>query len=99
MTVQSGALETSFQAVVRHGEAFAVAFYERLFTRFPSSPNADAITEGRTGLQRAERAPAAPSTGQRLVSRPAKRATEEPATRRGFTKHLVAGEALIQHDW
>ncbi|HEY7347905.1 MAG TPA: globin domain-containing protein [Ktedonobacterales bacterium] len=35
MSAQSELLETSFQAVVLQGEAFVVAFYERLFTRFP----------------------------------------------------------------
>ena len=37
MTVQSELLEASLQAVVLHGEAFEVAFYERLFTRFPET--------------------------------------------------------------
>ncbi len=37
MTVQGELLETSFQAVVLHGEAFVTAFYERLFTRFPQT--------------------------------------------------------------
>jgi hemoglobin-like flavoprotein len=37
LTVQGELLETSFQAVVLHGEAFEVAFYERLFTRFPET--------------------------------------------------------------
>jgi nitric oxide dioxygenase len=37
MTVPSELLETSFQAVVLHGEAFVTAFYERLFTRFPDT--------------------------------------------------------------
>src|SRR5215470_4131993 len=37
MTVQSELLESSFQAVVLHGEAFVTAFYERLFTRFPET--------------------------------------------------------------
>jgi hemoglobin-like flavoprotein len=37
MTMPSEVLETSLQAVVLHGEAFAVAFYERLFTRFPET--------------------------------------------------------------
>jgi hemoglobin-like flavoprotein len=37
MTVPSELLEASFQAVVLHGEAFEVAFYERLFTRFPET--------------------------------------------------------------
>src|SRR5262252_8319622 len=35
MTVQGELLESSFQAVLLHGEAFVTAFYERLFTRFP----------------------------------------------------------------
>jgi hemoglobin-like flavoprotein len=37
MTAQSELLETSFQAIVLHGEAFVTAFYERLFTRFPET--------------------------------------------------------------
>ena len=37
MTVQGELLESSFQAVVLHGEAFVTAFYERLFTRFPET--------------------------------------------------------------
>jgi hemoglobin-like flavoprotein len=37
MALQGELLESSFQAVVLHGEAFAVAFYERLFTRFPQT--------------------------------------------------------------
>ena len=37
MTAPSELLETSFQEIVLHGEAFAVAFYERLFTRFPDT--------------------------------------------------------------
>lgn len=37
MTAQSELLETSFQAIVLHGEAFVTAFYERLFTRFPQT--------------------------------------------------------------
>ena len=37
MTVQGELLETSFQAIVLHGEAFVTAFYERLFTRFPET--------------------------------------------------------------
>jgi hemoglobin-like flavoprotein len=37
MTVQGELLETSFLAVVLHGEAFVTAFYERLFTRFPQT--------------------------------------------------------------
>jgi hemoglobin-like flavoprotein len=35
--VPSEVLEASFQEVVLHWEAFAVAFYERLFTRFPDT--------------------------------------------------------------
>jgi hemoglobin-like flavoprotein len=35
MTAPGELLETSLQEIVLHGEAFAVAFYERLFTRFP----------------------------------------------------------------
>ena len=37
MTVQGELLETSFQAIVLHGEAFVTAFYERLFTRLPQT--------------------------------------------------------------
>ena len=37
MTVQGELLETSFQTIVLHGEAFVTAFYERLFTRFPET--------------------------------------------------------------
>ncbi len=37
MTAPSELLETSFQEVVLHGEAFVTAFYERLFTRFPET--------------------------------------------------------------
>ena len=37
MTVQGELLESSFQAIVLHGEAFVTAFYERLFTRFPET--------------------------------------------------------------
>ena len=37
MTVQGELLESSFQAIVLHGEAFVTAFYERLFTRFPQT--------------------------------------------------------------
>lgn len=37
MVFQGELLESSFQAVVLHGEAFVVAFYERLFTRFPQT--------------------------------------------------------------
>ncbi len=37
MTVQDELLESSFQEIVLHGEAFVTAFYERLFTRFPET--------------------------------------------------------------
>src|SRR5260370_26828197 len=37
MTLQIELLESSFQAIVLHGEAFVTAFYERLFTRFPET--------------------------------------------------------------
>ena len=37
MTAPGELLETSLQEIVLHGEAFAVAFYERLFTRFPQT--------------------------------------------------------------
>jgi hemoglobin-like flavoprotein len=37
MTVESELLESSFQAIVLHGEAFVTAFYERLFTQFPQT--------------------------------------------------------------
>src|SRR5262252_5008265 len=37
MAAQGELLESSFQAVVLHGEAFVAAFYERLFTRFPET--------------------------------------------------------------
>jgi nitric oxide dioxygenase len=37
MTVEGGLLESSFQAIVLHGEAFVTAFYERLFMRFPET--------------------------------------------------------------
>ncbi len=37
MTLQIELLETSFQAIAPHGEAFVTAFYERLFTRFPQT--------------------------------------------------------------
>jgi hemoglobin-like flavoprotein len=37
MALQGELLESSFQVVVLHGKAFAVAFYERLFTRFPQT--------------------------------------------------------------
>jgi nitric oxide dioxygenase len=45
MTVQGELLETSFQAVVLHGEAFVTAFYERLFTRFPQTRTFFAATD------------------------------------------------------
>ena len=37
MTLQIELLETSFQAIAPHGEAFVTAFYEQLFTRFPQT--------------------------------------------------------------
>lgn len=37
MTTSSELLESSFQAIILHGEAFVAAFYERLFTRFPET--------------------------------------------------------------
>ncbi len=37
MATPSELLETSLQAIVLRGEAFEVAFYERLFTRFPET--------------------------------------------------------------
>jgi hemoglobin-like flavoprotein len=55
MTVQGELLETSFQAIVLHGEAFVTAFYERLFTRFPETRAFFAATdmfEQRKKLQR-----------------------------------------------
>ena len=45
MTVQGELLESSFQAVVLHGEAFVAAFYERLFTRFPETRTLFAATD------------------------------------------------------
>jgi len=45
MTVQGELLESSFQAIVLHGEAFVTAFYERLFTRFPETRAFFAATE------------------------------------------------------
>ncbi len=45
MTVQGELLESSFQAVVLHGEAFVAAFYERLFTRFPETRALFAATD------------------------------------------------------
>src|SRR5215472_14819118 len=45
MTVQGELLETSFQAVVLHGESFVTAFYERLFTRFPETRALFAATD------------------------------------------------------
>jgi hemoglobin-like flavoprotein len=55
MTTQGELLETSFQAVVLHGEAFVTAFYERLFSRFPETRALFAATdmlEQRKKLQR-----------------------------------------------
>jgi hemoglobin-like flavoprotein len=55
MTVEGELLETSFQAIVLHGEAFVTAFYERLFTRFPETRAFFAATdmfEQRKKLQR-----------------------------------------------
>lgn len=37
MALQIELLETSFQTIVPQGEAFVMAFYERLFTRFPET--------------------------------------------------------------
>jgi hemoglobin-like flavoprotein len=37
MTLQIELLETSFQAIAPHGEAFVTAFYERLFTNYPQT--------------------------------------------------------------
>jgi len=37
MTLQIELLESSFQAVAPCGEAFVIAFYERLFTSFPQT--------------------------------------------------------------
>jgi hemoglobin-like flavoprotein len=45
LTVQGELLESSFQAVVLHGEAFVTAFYERLFTRFPETRALFAATD------------------------------------------------------
>ena len=45
MTVEGELLESSFQAVVLHGEAFVTAFYERLFTRFPETRTLFAATD------------------------------------------------------
>ncbi len=45
MTVQDELLESSFQAIVLHGEAFVTAFYERLFTRFPETRALFAATD------------------------------------------------------
>ena len=45
MTVPGELLESSFQAVVLHGEAFVTAFYERLFTRFPATRALFAATD------------------------------------------------------
>lgn len=55
MTTQGDLLESSFQAVVLHGEAFVTAFYERLFTRYPETRHFFAATdmlEQRKKLQR-----------------------------------------------
>jgi hemoglobin-like flavoprotein len=55
MTTQGELLETSFQAVVLHGEAFVTAFYERLFSRFTETRALFAATdmlEQRKKLQR-----------------------------------------------
>ena len=55
MTVQGELLETSFQEIVLHGEAFVTAFYERLFSRFPDTRALFAATdmfEQRKKLQR-----------------------------------------------
>jgi len=55
MRGQSELLESSFQEIVLHGEAFVTAFYERLFTRFPQTraffANTDML-EQRKKLQR-----------------------------------------------
>ncbi len=45
MTAQGELLETSFQEIVMHGEAFVTAFYERLFTRFPETKPLFAATD------------------------------------------------------
>lgn len=37
MALQIELLESSFQAIAPHGEAFVAAFYERLFTNFPQT--------------------------------------------------------------
>jgi|SRR5579863_2734066 len=37
MSLQIELLETSFQAIAPHGEAFVTAFYERLFTNYPQT--------------------------------------------------------------
>jgi hemoglobin-like flavoprotein len=55
MTVQGELLETSFQEIVLHGEAFVTAFYERLFTCCPETKALFAATdmfEQRKKLQR-----------------------------------------------
>ncbi len=56
MAVEGELLESSFQAIVLHGEAFVTAFYERLFTRFPETRALFAATdmfEQRKKLQQA----------------------------------------------
>jgi len=55
MTLQIELLETSFQEIILHGEAFVTAFYERLFSRFPQTRALFAATdmfEQRKKLQR-----------------------------------------------
>jgi hemoglobin-like flavoprotein len=37
MTLQIELLETSFESIAPHGEAFVTAFYERLFTHYPQT--------------------------------------------------------------
>ena len=37
MTLQIDVLETSFQEIAPHGEAFVAAFYARLFAQFPQT--------------------------------------------------------------
>ena len=37
MALQIELLETSFQEIAPHGEAFVTAFYERLFTNYPQT--------------------------------------------------------------
>ena len=45
MTLQIELLETSFQAIAPHGEAFVTAFYERLFTNYPQTRTFFASTD------------------------------------------------------